>query len=220
MSKYEGVIFDLDGVITDTARYHYLAWKRLADELNIYFDEKINERLKGVSRLESLEIILERSNKKYSQEEKEYYANKKNEYYKEFIKNITPKDLLPGALEFIEELRKRGIKTAIASVSKNAFTIIENLGIGDKFDYIVDTNNIKKGKPDPEIFLNASYNIGLSPQKCIGIEDSAVGIIAIKRAGMFAVGVGNPETVKEADLILKDLTEYKKNFRITLIIKE
>ncbi|MGB9811245.1 MAG: beta-phosphoglucomutase [Dictyoglomus turgidum] len=220
MSKYEGVIFDLDGVITDTARYHYLAWKRLADELNIYFDEKINERLKGVSRLESLEIILERSNKKYSQEEKEYYANKKNEYYKEFIKNITPKDLLPGALEFIEELRKRGIKTAIASVSKNAFTIIENLGIGDKFDYIVDTNNIKKGKPDPEIFLNASYNIGVPPQKCIGIEDSAVGIIAIKRAGMFAVGVGNPETVKEADLILKDLTEYKKNFRITLIIKE
>ncbi|MFV9567190.1 beta-phosphoglucomutase [Thermoanaerobacter mathranii] len=210
MSRYRGVIFDLDGVITDTARYHYLAWKKLADELGIYFDEVINERLKGVSRLESLEIILEKSDKKYSQEEKEYYANKKNEYYKEMIKRITPQDLLPGVERFIEELKKRGIKTAIASVSKNAFTVLENLKIKDKFDYIVDANEIRHGKPDPEIFLNAAKHLGIPPERCIGIEDSAAGITAIKRAGMYAVGVGNPETVKEADLILKDLSEAYK----------
>lgn len=210
MARYCGVIFDLDGVITDTARYHYLAWKKLADELEIYFDEVINERLKGVSRLQSLEIILEKSDKKYSQEEKEYYANKKNEYYKEMIKKITPEDLLPGVERFIEELKKRGIKIAIASVSKNAFTVVENLKIRDKFDYIVDANEIKRGKPDPEIFLNAAKHLGIFPEKCIGIEDSAAGITAIKKAGMFAVGVGNPETVKEADLILKDLSEADK----------
>ncbi|ADH60538.1 beta-phosphoglucomutase [Thermoanaerobacter mathranii subsp. mathranii str. A3] len=210
MARYRGVIFDLDGVITDTARYHYLAWKKLADELGIYFDEVINERLKGVSRLESLEIILEKSDKKYSQEEKEYYANKKNEYYKEMIKRITPQDLLPGVERFIEELKKRGIKAAIASVSKNAFTVLENLKIKDKFDYIVDANEIKHGKPDPEIFLNAAKHLGIPPERCIGIEDSAAGITAIKRAGMYAVGVGNPETVKEADLILKDLSEAYK----------
>ncbi|EMT40077.1 MULTISPECIES: beta-phosphoglucomutase [Thermoanaerobacter] len=210
MARYQGVIFDLDGVITDTARYHYLAWKKLADELGIYFDEVINERLKGVSRLQSLEIILEKSDKKYSQEEKEYYANKKNEYYKEMIKKITPEDLLPGVERFIEELKKRGIKTAIASVSKNAFTVVENLKIKDKFDYIVDANEIKHGKPDPEIFLNAAEHLGIPPEKCIGIEDSAAGITAIKKAGMYAVGVGNPETVKEADLILKDLSETDK----------
>ncbi|EGD51699.1 beta-phosphoglucomutase [Thermoanaerobacter thermohydrosulfuricus] len=210
MARYRGVIFDLDGVITDTARYHYLAWKKLADELGIYFDEVINERLKGVSRLQSLEIILEKSDKKYSQEEKEYYANKKNEYYKEMIKRITPEDLLPGVERFIEELKKRGIKIAIASVSKNAFTVVENLKIRDQFDYIVDANEIKHGKPDPEIFLNAAKHLGIPPEKCIGIEDSAAGITAIKKAGMFAVGVGNPETVKEADLILKDLSEADK----------
>ena len=210
MARYRGVIFDLDGVITDTARYHYLAWKKLADELGIYFDEVINERLKGVSRLQSLEIILEKSDKKYSQEEKEYYANKKNEYYKEMIKRITPEDLLPGVERFIEELKKRGIKIAIASVSTNAFTVVENLKIRDQFDYIVDANEIKHGKPDPEIFLNAAKHLGIPPEKCIGIEDSAAGITAIKKAGMFAVGVGNPETVKEADLILKDLSEADK----------
>lgn len=207
MAKYEAVIFDLDGVITDTARYHYLAWKKLADELGIYFDEVINERLRGVSRLESLEIILERSQRQYSRVEKEHLANKKNEYYKEMIKRITPDDLLPGVKEFIEELKKRRIRTAIASVSKNAFTVIENLKVKDKFDYIVDANEIKRGKPDPEIFLNAAEHLGVLPEKCIGIEDAAAGITAIKRAGMLAVGVGNPETVKEADLILKDMTE-------------
>lgn len=210
MARYQGVIFDLDGVITDTARYHYLAWKKLTDELGIYFDEVINERLKGVSRLESLDIILEKSSIKYSQEEKEYYANKKNEYYKEMIKKITHEDLLPGVDSFIEKLKKRGIKTAIASVSKNAFTVVENLKIKDKFDYIVDANEIVNGKPDPEIFLNAAKHLGISPENCIGIEDSAAGITAIKKAGMYAVGVGNPETVREADLILKDLSEADK----------
>ncbi|MDI6619287.1 MAG: beta-phosphoglucomutase [Clostridiales bacterium] len=203
--NYKGVVFDLDGVITDTAKYHYLAWKKLADELNIYFDERINERLKGVSRLESLEIILERSDRHFTDGEKEYYANRKNEYYKEMIKGITPHDILPGVSKLIDGLRVSGIKTAVASVSKNAYTVIDNLGIKDKFDYIVDAAKIKHGKPDPEIFINAAQGIKVDPSLCIGIEDSKAGIEAIKRAGMLSVGVGNPQTVKEADVILKDL---------------
>lgn len=204
--KYNGVIFDLDGVITNTAKYHYLAWKKLADELNIYFDENINERLKGVSRLESLEIILEKSNKKYSKEEKEFYANRKNEYYKEMIKKITPNEVLPGVLKLIKKLKELNIKISVASVSKNAYTVLENLRIKDMFDYIVDANEIKHGKPDPEIFLNAAHGIMIRPNLCIGIEDSKAGIEAIKRASMLSVGVGNPETVKCADIVLKDLS--------------
>jgi beta-phosphoglucomutase len=204
--KYKGIIFDLDGVITDTAEYHYLAWKKLADELNIYFDRKINENLKGVSRLESLEIILKNGDKVFSDEEKHYLADKKNDYYKEMIKKITPQDILPGVCDLINNLKEREIKIAVASVSKNAKTVLDNLGLLDSFDYIVDAEKIKNGKPDPEIFLNAADGIKVEPCCCIGIEDSKAGIEAINRAGMLSVGVGNPETVEEADIILKDLS--------------
>lgn len=204
--KYKGIIFDLDGVITDTAEYHYLAWKKLADELNIYFDRKINENLKGVSRLESLEIILKNGDKVFSDEEKHYLADKKNDYYKEMIKKITPQDILPGVCNLINNLKEREIKIAVASVSKNAKTVLDNLGLTDAFDYIVDAEKIKNGKPDPEIFLNAADGIKVEPRCCIGIEDSKAGIEAINRAGMLSVGVGNPETVEEADIILKDLS--------------
>ncbi|MEG6565547.1 beta-phosphoglucomutase [Thermoanaerobacterium saccharolyticum] len=205
--KYKGVIFDLDGVITDTAEYHYLAWKKLADELNVYFDRKINENLKGISRIESLEIILKNTDKSFSEEEKHRLADKKNEYYKEMIKEITPKDILPGVLDLIKELKNRGIKMAVASVSKNAKTVLLNLGLIETFDYIVDAGKIKNGKPDPEIFLNAAYGIDVEPKLCMGIEDSKAGIEAINRAGMLSIGVGNYETVKEADIILKDLSD-------------
>lgn len=205
--KYKGVIFDLDGVITDTAEYHYLAWKKLADELNVYFDRHINENLKGISRIESLDIILKNTDKSFGEEEKHYLADKKNEYYKEMIKKITPKDTLPGVLDLIKELKNRGIKMAVASVSKNAKTVLSNLGLIETFDYIVDAEKIKNGKPDPEIFLNAAAGIDVEPKLCIGIEDSKAGIEAINRAGMVSIGVGNYETVKEADIVLKDLSD-------------
>ncbi|MDE4541437.1 beta-phosphoglucomutase [Thermoanaerobacterium sp. R66] len=205
--KHKGVIFDLDGVITDTAEYHYLAWKKLADELNVYFDREINENLKGISRIESLEIILKKSDKFFSEEEKYYLADKKNEYYKEMIKRMTPKDLLPGVVDLIKELKDRGIKIAVASVSKNAKTVLSNLGLIETFDYIVDAEKIKNGKPDPEIFLNAAAGIDVEPKLCIGIEDSKAGIEAINRAGMVSIGVGNYETVKGADIVLKDLSD-------------
>ncbi|AEF17692.1 MULTISPECIES: beta-phosphoglucomutase [Thermoanaerobacterium] len=205
--KHKGVIFDLDGVITDTAEYHYLAWKKLADELNVYFDREINENLKGISRIESLEIILKKSNNFFSEEEKYYLADKKNEYYKEMINRMTPKDLLPGVVDLIRELKDRGIKIAVASVSKNAKTVLSNLGLIETFDYIVDAEKIKNGKPDPEIFLNAAAGIDVEPKLCIGIEDSKAGIEAINRAGMVSIGVGNYETVKGADIVLKDLSD-------------
>lgn len=207
---YGGVIFDLDGVIADTARFHYEAWKKLADELGIYFDKKTNERLKGIGRMESLDIILENSNISYTLEQKKYYAEKKNEYYKQFIQTLTPDDVLPGVKELMEILKRKGIKTAVASASKNAPTVLNKLGIASEFDYIVDASRIRKGKPDPELFLTAAINIGVEPSECIGIEDSAAGIEAIKRAGMFAVGVGDPKILKKADMVLKDLKDYGK----------
>lgn len=211
----KAVIFDLDGVITDTARYHYLAWKRLADRLGIYFDEQINERLRGVSRMGSFEIILERADRPFGVEEKERCVAEKNAFYTKLLEEMSEKDILPGAMEFVGELEKRGIRTAIASASRNAPFVLSKLGIADRFDYIVDAAKIARGKPDPEAFLNAAANLGVAPRRCIGVEDAAAGIAAIKAAGMFAVGVGNPETVIQADLIIPDLTEH---FRILRLI--
>lgn len=214
--RYWGAIFDLDGVITDTAKYHYLAWKRLADELGLYFDEKINERLKGIGRLESLEIILQENGRYFSRREKEYYANKKNEYYVEMIRRITPQDLLPGVADLIAALKNRGIKLAVASASKNAPAVLKNLGLVEWFDYIVDAGQIKKGKPDPEIFLVAAQNIGVKPRECVGFEDSVAGIAALKAAGMFAVGVGDEKRLKDADLVVKDLTPTEQILKLFL----
>ncbi|MCG0278297.1 MAG: beta-phosphoglucomutase [Thermanaeromonas sp.] len=214
--RYCGAIFDLDGVIADTAKYHYLAWKRLADELGLYFDEKINERLKGIGRLESLEIILQENGRYFSRREKEYYANKKNEYYVEMIRRITPKDLLPGVADLISNLKDLGVKLAVASASKNAPAVLKNLGLVEWFDYIVDAGQIKKGKPDPEIFLVAARNIGVKPRECVGFEDSVAGIAALKAAGMFAVGVGDEKRLKDADLVVKDLTPTEQILKLFL----
>lgn len=204
-NELKAVIFDLDGVITDSARYHYLAWKTLADKLNINFDEEYNEKLKGVSRLESLDLILQNGNMKdsFSVEEKEKMANDKNEYYKELIKEITPKDILPGIKELLIELKSKEIKTAIASVSKNAFAIIDNLKLNEYFDYIVDAAKVERAKPYPDIFLNAAQTLGISPKDCVGIEDAKAGIQAIKSANMAAIGVGTPSQMEGADIILE-----------------
>ena len=203
-NKLKAVIFDLDGVITDSAKYHYLAWKELADELEIDFDEEYNEKLKGVSRMESLELILANGNAcdRYTQEEKEALAAKKNDNYKELIKQITPTDTLEGIKEFLDELKENGIKIALASVSKNAPFILNQLCLTEYFDYIADPEKVVNAKPFPDLFLAGMEAFSLKPEECVGIEDAQAGIEAIHRAGMKAVGVGTPEQMVEADLII------------------
>jgi beta-phosphoglucomutase len=204
----KAVVFDLDGVITDTARYHYLAWKHMANGIGIDFDEKFNETLKGVDRMGSLERILALGSKKYSDEEKNRLGNEKNDYYKELIKSVTSKDLLPGAEKALKSVKEMGLKTALASVSKNATEIVNRLGITHYFDYIVDAAKIKKGKPDPEIFLTAAKELKVAPEECVGVEDAIVGIQAIKSAGMYAIGVGDPKILTQADRVIPDLSQF------------
>jgi len=208
-NNLEAVIFDLDGVITDSAEFHYRAWKNLADRLGIYFDREINERLKGVPRMDSLEIILEKDSipNRFSDEEKEALAKEKNDEYVTLIKTITPDDLLPGISELLHDLRKRKIKTAIASASKNAPMIVDRLQVGDLFDFVADAGAIKNQKPAPDVFLVSAKNISVSPENCVGVEDAGAGIVAIKAAGMVAVGIGKEENLKGADLLLASTAE-------------
>jgi beta-phosphoglucomutase len=210
MSKpLQAFIFDLDGVITDTAEYHYLAWKELGEELGIPFTREFNEELKGVSRMDSLEKILALGGRQndFSQEEKEELAAKKNEHYVRLIANISPKDILPGIKELLAEIKEKGYKLGLASVSKNAFTVMDSLGLRDQFDVIVDAATIEKGKPHPEIFLTAAKLLNVDPSACIGIEDAAAGVDSIKGAGMFAVGVGNEKTLAKADIVYSSTSE-------------
>ncbi len=205
----KALIFDLDGVLTDTAKYHYLAWKKLADELGYYFDEDINELLKGVSRINSFEIILEKNNAtdKFTAEEKEDLANKKNDYYKEMIEQLTPDDILPGIVPFITEARNSGVKCAVASISKNASRVLELLEISDLFDYIADAALVKKPKPDPEIFLTCDNALGFDPAECVGVEDAQAGIESIHAAGMLSVGINVTVTSIMPDIVLKSTSE-------------
>lgn len=205
----QAIIFDLDGVIVDTAKFHYKAWKILADKLGMFFNEEINERLKGVSRIKSLEIILEVNNAldKYTEAQKEILATEKNELYKELISTLTPDDILPGVLDFITKAKENGIKTAIASVSKNAPAVLNALGINDKFDYIADASKVKNSKPDPEIFLTCAEGLGVNPQNCIGVEDAQAGIEAIKSAGMYAIGINVAVTSVNPDIQLKSTAQ-------------
>jgi len=205
--KLEAVIFDLDGVLTDTAEYHYQAWKKIADQLGIPFDRTWNERLKGISRFQSLEQILAKSNKAYAEDEKRAIADQKNKYYQEMIQTITPDKLFSGISNLLEELKQNGIKIALASSSKNSLTVVNRLNISKYFDYIVNPATIKKGKPDPEIFMTAAEQLRVPYQNCIGIEDAAAGITAIKAANMYAVGVGDSNTLNEADWIVADTAE-------------
>lgn len=207
MDSIKAIIFDLDGVITDTAEYHYLAWKQLAESLGISFDREFNEKLKGIGRMESLELILDHSNQTYTQEEKEQMAARKNEYYRSLIQQITPDDLLPGVLNFIKDVKREGILTGLASASKNASFVIKQLGVDDLLDTVVDAAKVKKGKPDPEIFLTAARQLGIDPVNCVGVEDARAGIQAIKSAGMFAIGIGNQEILSAADWVVKTPAE-------------
>lgn len=205
MTEFKAAIFDLDGVIADTARSHYQAWKKLADSLDIGFDEQVNERLKGVPRLASLDIVLERSARSFTSAEKEALAASKNEHYLDLITEMTSDDLLPGARHAVEEMRRTGLKTALASASKNAVALVSYLQIGDVLDYIADANFIKNHKPHPEIFLNAAQGLGVDPKHCIAFEDAVAGIEAIRAAGMFAVGIGDPKILSSADIVFSSL---------------
>ncbi|WP_110933938.1 beta-phosphoglucomutase [Paenibacillus bouchesdurhonensis] len=207
VKKLEAVIFDLDGVITDTAEYHYLAWKELAEELGLPFDRVKNERLKGVSRMESLEIVLEDSERSYTAEEKAELAKRKNESYKRMIEHITPADLLPGIRELFVSLQEQGIAVGLASASHNAPFILERLGASSWFQAVADPGSARKGKPDPELFLLAAEMLGVDPANCLGVEDAEAGVAAIHAAGMKAVGIGSAAQLGAADLLLASTAE-------------
>jgi beta-phosphoglucomutase len=201
----KGAIFDLDGVIVDTAKYHYLAWKRLARELGFEFRESDNERLKGVSRMKSLEILLEVGGLSFSDEEKKMLADKKNSWYVEYISAIDESELLKGAREYIIRLKERGIKIALGSASKNSPIILERLKITNLFDSIVDGNKVSRAKPDLEVFLIAAGELCLKPAECVVYEDAEAGIAAARAAGMRTVGIGSRGILKEADIVVPGL---------------
>lgn len=189
--RYKAVIFDLDGVICHTDQYHYMAWKQVADELGIYFDEEINNRLRGVSRMESFEIILERYDGKMDEEEKIHYTTKKNEVYKELLENMSPADLTEEVKETLDALRGEGLKLAIGSSSKNAGFILGQLGLGDYFDAVSDGNNITRSKPDPEVFVKAAEFLGENPKDCLVVEDAKAGLEAALAGGMECAAIGD-----------------------------
>lgn len=200
-------LFDLDGVLVDTARYHYLAWKRLAAELGIGFTRDDNEQLKGVSRIRSLELIMEWGGITRSAPEMEELAARKNGWYLDMISTMTPEELLPGALGFIRAVRQAGIRVALGSASKNSAIILEKTGIAPYFDAIVDGSTVSASKPDPEVFLTGARMLGVSPGDCVVFEDAVAGLGAARAAGMKVIGVGSPEILKDADLVISGLHE-------------
>jgi beta-phosphoglucomutase len=207
MSTCKGAIFDLDGVIVDTAKYHYLAWKRLAEQLGFVFTEQDNERLKGVSRMRSLEILLEVGGVTLTEEGKEEMAEKKNQWYVESLQSLDQSELLPGALEYLTLLQQNDIRIALGSASKNAPMILDKLHITNLFDAIIDGNCITKAKPDPEIFLKAAEAIHLAPSQCVVFEDSQAGIDAATVSGFGTVGVGSQSVLKGADRYVDSLAQ-------------
>lgn len=206
--KIKGLIFDLDGVLVFTDKFHYQAWKTMADELGVYFDETINHRLRGVSRMDSLEIILERyEGPDLSLREKEKLAEKKNEVYRTLLESMTPDDVTKEVRDTLTKLREKGYKLAIGSSSKNAKFILEKVELKDAFDAISDGNNITKSKPDPEVFLKAAEYLGLPPKACMVVEDAEAGIKAAKKGGMYAAGIGEAAKSINADESLKTFSE-------------
>lgn len=206
----KGAIFDLDGVLVDTAKYHYLAWKKLADQLGIDFTEADNERLKGVSRVRSLEILLEIGGVEKDELAQSRLREMKNEWYLSFIKDMTAEELLPGAKEYLLQLKKEGVKISLGSASKNAVAILKSLAIYELFDEIIDGTKVINAKPDPEVFLKAAKGLGLEPKECVVFEDAAAGVQAGKAAGMYVVGIGTVDNLPEADEVVAGLYELVK----------
>jgi beta-phosphoglucomutase len=220
MSTIKAVIFDLDGVLVDTAEFHYLGWKKLADELGVPFDREKNEDLKGIDRINSLKRMLGEKQHDYTEEELWDLATRKNEYYKQMIQQITPHNLFEGAYGLILELRREDIRVAVASASKNAKTVITNLEIGNLLDEIVDGHDFEKGKPDPEIFLTAAGRLGISADEAVVVEDAEAGVAAGKAAGMVTVGLGDPDILGAADIVIQKLPELSADRLRSLVEKE
>ncbi len=208
--KYSCAIFDLDGVLVDTAKYHYLAWKSLADELGFDFTIEQNEALKGVSRMKSLDLLLGFGglSDRFSQEEKEKMADKKNRIYVEMIKKLKKEELFGGVTDLFVKLKEKNMKTALGSASKNAPLILERLDIAKYFDAVVDGTQVSKAKPDPEVFVRAAEILHIPCKECIVFEDSAAGLQAAKTAGMKAVGIGKKENLPMADLVIGSVDQY------------
>jgi len=209
MANIKACLFDLDGVIVDTAKYHYIAWRNLAAELGFEFTEKDNERLKGVSRIRSLEILLEVGGVSLSEEKKIALAQKKNDQYVSYIMKMTPDEILPGVVDFLNEVRKAGLKTAIGSASKNTPTILERLGLESWFDAVIDGNKVSNAKPDPEVFLKGAEALRVEPTECVVFEDAEAGVEAAINGGMRCIGIGSPEILGKANLVIPGFENFR-----------
>ena len=205
IQEIRAAIFDLDGVIVDTAKYHFLAWQRLAKTYGFEFDQADNERLKGVSRTRSLEILLEIGGLNPDDLARQAMADQKNRWYIEYVCRMDASEILPGVEHYLKILQERKVKTAIGSASRNAPLILERVGISSLFDVIIDGSQVQQAKPDPEVFLRASEELRIPPENCVVFEDSEAGIEAAHRAGMEAVGIGKPEILKDADMVIRGL---------------
>lgn len=202
-------IFDLDGVLTDTAEYHYQAWAALAKELGIAFDRQDNEQLKGVDRMGSLQFILDKGRLQLSDSQKHAFANQKNHHYKQLIEHMSEADLFAGVHDLFTQLKQADIAIGLASASKNATMVIDRLGISQTFDYVADAAKVKQGKPHPEIFLTVAQALGVKPAQCVGVEDSLAGLQSIIDAGMQSVGIGDAKVLQQAQWVyphIKDLS--------------
>lgn len=198
----KGFLFDLDGVIVETAIFHYQAWRKMANDLGFDITEEFNETLKGVSRMDSLNLILKHGNIVLTEEEKLDLAAKKNEHYLTLVSKMTADDILPGVLDFFAQIKQTDIKIALGSVSKNARMILEGVGLINDFDAIIDGTKISRGKPDPEVFLKGAAELGLSPEECLVFEDAVAGVEAGKNAAMKVIGIGQAEVLTKADIVL------------------
>ncbi|HIU81392.1 MAG TPA: beta-phosphoglucomutase [Candidatus Ornithoclostridium faecavium] len=208
--KYDGIIFDLDGVICSTDEYHYLAWKKLAEKLGIKdFTKKDNERQRGVSRMESLEVVLEKTDKKFTQEEKVALATEKNEYYKQMLAQMSKKDLADDVKDTLDAIKAKGIRIAIGSSSKNAKFILSRIGLLDYFDAISDGENITRTKPDPQVFTMAAEFLGLDPSRCLVVEDAEAGIMAGKTGGFDTAALGSATKCPYATYRLSTFSDLK-----------
>ncbi|HEY9221517.1 MAG TPA: beta-phosphoglucomutase [Lutibacter sp.] len=212
MKKEIAFIFDLDGVIVDTAKYHYLAWRNLANALGFDFTEAQNELLKGVSRIQSLEILLSIGNVNLSEEKKQTLLLQKNKEYLEYVNKMTSEEILPGVNDLLNFLEINDIKYALGSASKNAPLILEKVGLLKRFAAIVDGNDVSKAKPDPEVFLIGAKKLGMKPENCVVVEDAIAGIQAANAAKMISIGIGDTNVLHEADYVFKDMTAITPDF--------
>ena len=209
--EIKACLFDLDGVVVDTARYHYLAWKKIADDLGFSFSEHDNERLKGVGRMESLDILLEIGNIKVDLKKKAELAATKNSLYVSYIQKMTPDEILPGVIRFLDELHNSGMLIALGSASKNAMSILNKINISEKFDAIIDGNKVSKAKPDPEVFLKGAIELGVDPHNCLVFEDAQAGIDAARNGGMHIIGIGQPENLTNAEFVIPGFETLNMN---------